>query len=83
MNKITKDLFLKLKALRPHIHGITHIYGTNWKNDEIEDIWFLDMPQPIKFSNEKDLQDKLKELIKSTESDLGFRFPHTSKKLNL
>ena len=83
MQKQTKDLLLDLKAIRPHIHGVTHMYGSDWKTGQMEDTWFIDTPEPIKCANEKELQDKLKELIKSTESELGFRHPHTTRKMGL
>lgn len=83
MNKTTKDLFNRLKELRPHVDGITNDYTTDWKTDKVVELWFLHIPNKyIPFNSEKELQDKLKELISSTEDDLGFRFPNT-KKLNL
>ena len=84
MQKKTKELFITLKALRPTIHGISNYYGIDWHSDKIIDYWYLEYPnEHLKFNSEKELCVKLEELIASTQSDLGFRFPHTVKKLKL
>lgn len=84
MQKATRDLFLKLKALRPSISGVSSYYGIHWKDDRLIEKYWLEMNnQHIEFATEKELQNRIKELISSTESDLGFRFPETTKKLKL
>lgn len=84
MQKRTKELFITLKALRPILHSISNYYGINWDTEGIVEYWYLEYPnEHFKFTSEKDLCAKLEELISSTQSDLGFRFPHTVKKLKL
>lgn len=84
MQKQTKELFITLKALRPIVHGISNYYGIEWKSDKIIERWDLEYPtQHFTFNSEKELCNKLRELIASTQSDLGFRLPHTVKKLKL
>jgi len=84
MQKVTKDLFLRLKAVRPIIHSISYYYGIHWASDRLVEIWYLEYPtKHIEFKSEKELQDAIRVMIKSTESDLGFRFPETTKKFKL
>jgi hypothetical protein len=84
MQKTTKDLFLKLKALRPSVNSIEYYYGIDWKADKLIERWYLQRDNKhYTFNTEKDLCDEMKRLISSTESDLGFRFPETTKKLKL
>lgn len=85
MQKTTKDLFLRLKALRPSVNSIEEYYGINWKSNDglIERFYIQHDNKHVPFNTEKELQDELKRLISSTESDLGFRFPHTKTKLKL
>jgi hypothetical protein len=82
MQKTTKDLFLKLKGLRPIVHGVSNDYDTDWKTGQVIELWFLHMPNKyIPYKTEKELQDAIKVLIDSTETDLGFRLPETFKKI--
>lgn len=84
MQKGTKDLFLRLKSVRPIIHSISYYYGIDWKSDLLIERWDLEYPNKhFSFSNEKDLCAEMRRLISSTESDLGFRFPATTHKLKL
>lgn len=83
MQKTTKDLLNRLKELRPSVHGISYSYETNWGTNKLEEVYFLDLPTPIKCTSEKELRNKIKECIASTESELGFRYPHSTKRLNL
>jgi hypothetical protein len=84
MQKVTKDLFLKLKALRPSVHAVSSYYGIHWKDDRSIEQYYLEIPNKhITFNTEKELQDHLKTLIASTASDLGFRFPETTSKLKI
>lgn len=84
MQKKTKDLFIRLKALRPSIYSISEHYGTDWKTDRIVNIFYLEYHNKhFSFKTEIELCDEIKRLIRSTESDLGFRFPETTKKLKL
>ncbi|MCK9429709.1 MAG: hypothetical protein M0R17_06860 [Candidatus Omnitrophica bacterium] len=84
MQKATKDLFIKLKALRPILHSISEYYGTDWKTDRLVHLFYLEYPNKhFTFNSEKELCDEIRRLIHSTESDLGFRFPETTKKLKL
>jgi hypothetical protein len=84
MQKGTKDLFLKLKAVRPIINSISYYYGIDWKADRLIERWYLEYTnKSFPFDTEKDLKDEMQRLIDSTESDLGLRLPHTVKKLNL
>lgn len=84
MQKATKDLFLKLKALRPSVNSIEYYYGIDWKADRLIEKWYLQRDNKhITFNTEKDIVDEMRKLINSTESDLGFRFPETTKKLKL
>lgn len=83
MQKVTRDLFLKLKAIRPIIVGVSSFYGIDWKDKLVEKYW-LELPNKhIEFATEKELQDEIKRLIKSTESDLGLRYPQTVAKFGL
>jgi len=82
MQKTTKDLFDKLKAIRPSVHSISYYYGIEPLTDKLVEIWYLEyLNKHIKFNSEKDLQNAIKVLINITESDLGFRFPHTNSKV--
>lgn len=82
MQKVTKDLFLKLKAIRPIIHSISYYYGIHWKTERLLEIWYLEYPNKhIEFKSEKELQDGIRVLIANTENDLGFRLPETFKKI--
>ena len=82
MQKVTKDLFLKLKAIRPVVHSICSYYGIDWKQDRLVNKFWLEYPNKhIEFHTEKELQEYLKQLITETNSDLGFRLPETFKKL--
>jgi hypothetical protein len=84
MQKLTKEIFLKLKAVRPIVHSVSSYYGIDWKKDRLVDKFWLEYPNKhIEFHTEKELQDYMKALVESTESDLGFRLPHTTKKLKL
>jgi hypothetical protein len=84
MQKNTKELFITLKALRPIVHGISNYYGIDWKDNRLVEYWYLEYPnQHFKFASEKELCNELRRLIASTQSDLGFRLPHTVKKLKL
>jgi len=84
MQKVTKDLFLRLKALHPGVHGISYDFDTNWKTDKITETYYLHIPSKyIKFATEKELQAEIKKLINSTERDLGFIYPSTVKNLKL
>lgn len=84
MQKATKELFITLKALRPIVHSISNYYGINYDAEGIVEFWYLEYPnQHFRFNSERELCDKLRELINSTQSDLGFRLPHTVKKLKL
>lgn len=85
MQKATKDLFLKLKALRPSVNSIEYYYGIDWKpKDRLIEKWYLQRDNKhFTFNTEKELCDEMKRLISSTESDLGFRFPATTKALKL
>ena len=84
MQKTTKDLLLRLKALHPGVHGISYDFDTDWKSGHIVEKWYLHIPNKyITFESEKDLQNEIKRLINSTERDLGFMYPHTTNKLNL
>lgn len=84
MQKATKDLFLRLKSLRPVIHSISYYYGIDWHSDRLIERWDLEYPNKhFSFSTEKLLCDEMRRLISSTESDLGFSYPHTVKKLKL
>lgn len=84
MQKKTKDLFLRLKALHPAIHGISYDYDTDWKAGMIVERWYLLIPNTyLRFNTEKELQDEITRLINVVGSDLGFRFPETVKKFNL
>ena len=81
MNKTTKQLFARLKELRPIVDGISHDYGTDDRDGTLVEKWYLHIPNKyIPFSTEIDLQNKIKELTASTETDLGFRLPNTNKK---
>ena len=84
MLKTTKTLFDRLKELRPILHSISYYYGTDWKSNVITEIWYLEYPNKhLEFTSEKELQNEMKRMIISTQSDLGFRFPETTKKLKL
>lgn len=84
MQKGTKDLFLKLKALRPSINSIEYYYGIDWKKDIHIEYWSIQHDNKhTMYNTEKELCDEMRRLIVSTESDLGFRFPHTTHKLKL
>lgn len=84
MQKQTKDLFLRLKAIRPIIHSISYYYGIDWKSDLLIEQWDLEYPNKhFSFASEKELCEEMRRLINSTESDLGFRLPETVKKLKL
>jgi hypothetical protein len=80
MQKRTKDLFLILKGLHPSVVAISEYYGSDWKSDHIIMRYYLEYNcSHLPFDKEEDLQTKLRELIASTESDLGFRYPNTVK----
>lgn len=82
MLKATKDLFNKLQQLRPSIHSISYYYGIAPLTDKLVEYWYLEYPNThTRYLSEKELQDGMKGLIASTESDLGFRFPHTNSKV--
>ena len=86
MQKVTKDLFIRLKELRPIIHSMSYYYGMDWKGDKdsVVEYWSLEYPNKhFDFSTEEELRTEIKRLIVSTEDDLGFRFPHTKNKLKL
>jgi len=84
MQKATKDLFLKLKALRPSVNSIEYYYGIDWKADRLIEKWYLQRDNKHDtFNSEKEICDEMKRLIGGTESDLGFRFPITTHKLKL
>lgn len=84
MQKKTKELFSRLKELRPIIHSISYYYGIDWKSDKLVERYYLEWPnQHFSFNTEKELQDELIRLTNSTESDLGFRYPYTTVKLKL
>lgn len=84
MQKITKDLLLKLKALHPGVHGISYDFDTDWKNGTLVEYWYLHIPNKyLRFTTEKELQLEIRRLISSTERDLGFMYPSTTDKLNL
>lgn len=84
MQKVTKDLFIKLKELRPTVDSISNDYGTDWKAGMIVERFYLHIPNKyIPFNTEKELQDEIRNLIASTETELGFRFPRTAKELKL
>lgn len=84
MQKTTRDLFLKLKALRPSVNSIEYYYGIDWKDDRLLEKWYLQRDtKHHTFNTEKELCDEMKKLINGTESDLGFRYPETVKKLKL
>ena len=64
MQKVTKDLFLKLKAIRPIIHSISYYYGIHWKTERLLEIWYLEYPNKhIEFKSEKELQNGIREEI--------------------
>ena len=84
MQKHTKDLFLKLKALRPSVNSIEHYYGIDWKSDRLVEYWYIQYnSKHFTFNSEKDLCTKIKELIVSTQSDLGFKYPLTAAEFKL
>jgi len=84
MQKTTKDLLLRLKALHPGVHGISYDFDTDWKSGHLVERWYLHIPNKyITFESEKDLQTEIKKLINSTERDLGFMYPTTVNKLKL
>ena len=82
MQKVTKDLFLKFKALHPVVHSISYYYGIYPLTDRLVEHWYLEYPNKhIKFDSEKELQEMLRTTIKESENDLGFRLPETFKKV--
>ena len=82
MQKKTKDLFLKLKAIRPSIHSISYYYGIYPMTDKLVEYWYLEYPNKhIRCNSEKELQDLIIKLTNETSSDLGFRFPETYSKI--
>lgn len=84
MNKTTRELFIKLKALRPSVNSIEYYFGIDWKADRLIERWYLQRDSKHNtFNTEKEICDEMKRLIAGTESDLGFRFPETTKKLKL
>ena len=84
MQKVTKDLLLKLKALHPGVHGVSYDFDTDWKTGSLVERWYLHIPNKyISFNTEKELQSEIKRLINSTERDLGFMYPSTVNKLKL
>ena len=84
MQKVTKDLLLKLKVLHPGVHGVSYDFDTDWKTGSLVERWYLHIPNKyISFNTEKELQSEIKRLINSTERDLGFMYPSTVNKLKL
>lgn len=84
MQKRTKDLFLKLKALRPSVNSIEYYYGIDWKADRLIEKWYLQRDNKHHtFNTEEDICTEMRRLIGGAESDLGFRFPETVTKLKL
>ncbi len=82
MQKITKDLFLKFKALHPSVHSISYYYGIYPLTEKLVELWYLEYStKHVSFNSEKELQEALKQSIATSEGDLGFRLPETFKKV--